>query len=271
MNFNGKVAIVTGTTGIGKAIAERLATGGAQVLSCGIDMAANQELASEAAAAGKKIEVRKCDVSSSREIQAAVAAAVALFGGLDIIVNAAAIHPYGTAVTTDLDTWNQCMSVNVTSIFLFAHFGVPEMRKRGGGAIVNLSSVQGHACQRGVAAYVTSKGAIHSLTRALALDHAGEGVRVNSISPGSIATPMLEYAARTFSPGQPVREVFQTYGDAHPLGRIGTPEEVAELAAFLASDQASFCTGGDYLVDGGLKAALAVDNPSPLPADPAPR
>ena len=132
------------------------------------------------------------------------------------------------------------------------------MKKRGGGAIVNVSSVQGHACQAGVAAYVASKGAIHSLTRALAVDHASDGVRVNSSSPGSIATPMLEFAARSFSPDLPVSEVFQRFGEAHPLGRIGTPEEVAELAAFLASNNAGFCTGGDYLVDGGLRATLGV-------------
>lgn len=185
-------------------------------------------------------------------------AAVSRFGALDVIVNAAAVHPYGKATETDLETWNRCLSVNVTGMFLFAHFGIPEMRKRGGGAIVNLASVQGHACQQGVAAYATSKGAIHSLTRALALDHAIDGVRVNSISPGSIATPMLELAARTFSPELPVDQVFKRFGEAHPLGRVGTPEEVAELAAFLASDRAGFCTGGDYLIDGGLTAGLSV-------------
>ena len=257
-DFQDKVAIVTGTTGIGRAVAKRLARGGARVLACGIDTGANEALAREAEAAGLTVTVQRCDVSSVADVEAAVAKASESFLGLDILVNSAAVHPYGTVLETNLESWNRCLSINVTGIFLFARFCVPEMRKRGAGAIVNVASVQGHACQRGVAAYVASKGAILSLTRALALDHAVDCIRVNSISPGSIATPMLEFAARTFYPEATVEEVFHRFGETHPLGRVGTPEEVAELAAFLASSKAGFCTGGDYLVDGGLLAGIAL-------------
>jgi meso-butanediol dehydrogenase/(S,S)-butanediol dehydrogenase/diacetyl reductase len=256
--FENRVAIVTGTTGIGRAITKRLAAGGCTVLACGIESSANQELEQESGASGLTVRVEHCDVSQPDQVQAVVAKTVATHGGLDIIVSAAAIHPFGTAVETDPDTWNRCMMVNVGSIFLLAHFGVPEMKKRGGGSIVNLASVQGYACQRGVVAYAASKGAVHSLTRALALDHAADHIRVNSISPGSIRTPMLVRSAAHFDPDLPVETVFERFGAAHPLGRIGTPEEVAELAAFLASDKAGFCTGGDYLVDGGLLAGLSV-------------
>jgi meso-butanediol dehydrogenase / (S,S)-butanediol dehydrogenase / diacetyl reductase len=197
-------------------------------------------------------------VSAPNDVAALVSKTVAQFGRLDIIANAAAIHPFGSAVETNPETWNRCMAVNVGSIFLLAHFGIPQMKKNGGGAIVSLSSVQGYACQTNVAAYAASKGAVHSLTRALALDHAADKIRVNSISPGSIRTPMLMKSAAHFGADLPTETVLERFGQAHPLGRIGTPEEVAELAAFLLSERAAFCTGGDYLVDGGLLAGIAV-------------
>jgi meso-butanediol dehydrogenase / (S,S)-butanediol dehydrogenase / diacetyl reductase len=258
MDFENKSAIVTGTSGIGSAIAKRLARGGARVLGCGNNEQANVALSKEAAAENLSIEVNHCDVSDSRAVENAVNIAAGWYDGLHILVNAAAIHPFGTVLETDLETWNRCLNINVTGIFLFARSCVPAMRKKGGGSIVNIASVQGSACQRGVAAYVTSKGAVLSLTRALALDHAQDGIRVNSISPGSVASPMLESAARKFAPELSVTEAYRRFGEGHPLGRIGQPEEVAELAAFLSSDKAAFCTGADYLIDGGLLAGLAV-------------
>jgi meso-butanediol dehydrogenase/(S,S)-butanediol dehydrogenase/diacetyl reductase len=257
-DFADKVALVTGTSGIGRASALRLAAGGARVLACGIDEAANAGLAAAAADRGLEVSVRHTDVAAEPEVAAAVADCVARHGGLDVIVNAAAVHPYGSVVTTDAETWARCMAVNVGSIHLTARHGVPEMARRGGGAIVNLSSVQGHACQPNVAAYVASKGAIHALTRAMALDHAAAGIRVNSVSPGSVRTPILSLAARTLGSDLSEEEVFARFGAAHPIGRIGEPEEIAELVAWLASDRAGFVTGADFVADGGLTAGLGV-------------
>ena len=256
--FDGKVAIVTGTTGIGRAIAKRFASAGADVLACGIEDSANRELTLEVQGgrtepAGGEMLCHRTGCHAGDDCPGGQRIWRARYHR-----NAAAFHPFGTVVETDLETWNRCMMVNVGSIYLLAHFGVPEMKKRGGGSIINLASVQGHACQRGVAAYAASKGAVHSLTRALALDHAPDKIRVNSISPESIRTPMLERSAANFAPGVPIEEVFERWGQSHPIGRIGTPEEVAELAAFLVSDRAGFCTGGDYLVDGGLLAGIGV-------------
>ncbi len=257
-DFDGKVALVTGTTGIAEATARRLAEGGAAIIALGIDQAANAMLQAELTRAGAAALVLATDVAVPDQVEKAIAAGVAKFGGLDVIVNSAAVHPYGTATTTDFETWNRAMSVNVGSIYLTARFGIPQMIKRGGGAIVNVASVQGTACQENVAAYATTKGAIHTLTRSLALDYARKGIRVNSVSPGSVRTPILERAARADDPNADVEAAFKRFGEAHPLGRIGEPEEVAELIAFLCSSKASFCTGADYRIDGGLLAGIGV-------------
>jgi len=253
--FSGKVALITGTTGIALATARRLASGGAAIVACGIVKEANAALQAELVDA----LVLTADVSVPDQVRDAVAAGADRFGGLDIVVNSAAVHPYGTATSTDFETWNKAMSVNIGSIYLTAHFGIPEMIKRGGGAIVNVSSVQGFACQQNVAAYATTKGAIHTLTRSLALDYARSGIRVNSVSPGSIRTPILEKAARGENgTDADVEAAYKRFGEAHPIGRIGEPEEVAELIAFLCSSKAGFCTGADYKIDGGLTAGIGV-------------
>jgi len=257
--FGGKVALITGTTGIALATARRLASGGAAIVACGIVEEANAALQAELDGSGARALVLTIDVSVPEQVRHAVAAGAAQFGGLDIIVNSAAVHPYGTATSTDFETWNRAMSVNVGSIYLTAHFGIPEMIKRGGGAIVNVSSVQGFACQQNVAAYASTKGAIHTLTRSLALDYARSGIRVNSVSPGSIRTPILEKAARGENgTDADVEAAYKRFGEAHPIGRIGEPEEVAELIAFLCSSKAGFCTGADYKIDGGLTAGIGV-------------
>jgi meso-butanediol dehydrogenase/(S,S)-butanediol dehydrogenase/diacetyl reductase len=258
-DFIGKVAVITGTTGIGLATARRLAAGGAAIAAFGIEGAANAALERELGEAGRRAKAFTLDVSVDDAVREAIGGAVSAFGGLDIIVNTAAVHPYGTATTTDPEVWQRAMSVNIGSIYLTARYGIPEMVRRGGGAIVNVASVQGFACQENVAAYATTKGAIHTLTRSLALDYASQGIRVNSVSPGSIRTPILERAARGEGGSDAdIDAAYRRFGAAHPLGRIGEPEEVAELIAFLCSAKASFCTGADYKIDGGLTAGIGV-------------
>jgi len=251
--FAGKVALVTGTTGIGRAIALRLAAGGAQVVSCGIEASGNDELARDASKNALTLQVETCDVTNIEQVRSVIAKTVGRLGGLDIMVNAAAIHPFGTVLETDLATWNRCMMVNVGSIYLLAHLGVPELKKRGGGSIINLASVQGYACQRGVVAYAASKGAINTLTRYVATQYGPRGIRCNALVLGLIATPVLKATMP-----EPLREIFR---DNKLTARLGEPRDVAEMVVFLASDRSRYITGQLLPVDGGFYAHTPTSAP----------
>lgn len=253
MEFDAKRAFVTGSSGMGLASALRLARGGAEVHLCGIDAALNAAAAD--AAGDLVVSIHRCDVADETALRALLDTVGG--PGFDILVNAAAIQTYGTIETTDPAHWDRVMAINLRAAYLTSYLIYPGMKARGGGSIVHFSSVQGFANQRGVLAYATTKGALHALTRAMAVDCARDGVRVNSISPGSIRTPLLEDgAAQQAGPGRTLEDVIAGFGAAHPVGRIGTPEEVAELVAFLVSDRAGFITGADYRIDGGLTAQL---------------
>jgi NAD(P)-dependent dehydrogenase (short-subunit alcohol dehydrogenase family) len=243
---------------MGLATALRLAEEGARVALWGVDPARNA--AAEAACAGRAVAVMAVDVTDWAAVAAAAAEVEAREGRIDVLVNAAGAQTYGDLETTDPALWDRTMDVNLRACFLTARAVYPAMTRAGGGAIVHVSSVQGHANQANVLAYATAKGAVHAMTRAMAVDCAKAGVRVNSVSPGSIRTPLLEFGAGEIAAreGRTMEEVIEAFGAGHPLGRVGTAEEAAALIAFLASDEAAFCTGGDYLVDGGLSAAIGV-------------
>ncbi|MEM1285129.1 MAG: SDR family oxidoreductase [Pseudomonadota bacterium] len=255
-DFEGKVALVTGSSGIGLGAALRLARGGARVFLCGNDEAHNQRAI--AAAQGLDVALAHVDISNEADVRGWIAPIGEAEGRIDVLVNAAAIQTYGNITTTDSAHWDKVMAINLRSCFLTSHHAYPFL-KAGGGAIVHVSSVQGHGNQNSVLAYATTKGAIHAMTRAMAVDCAKDKVRVNSISPGSVRTPLLEFAAQqVVGAGNDIEPAIAEFGNAHPIGRVGTVEETSELIAFLCSEKSGFCTGGDYLVDGGLLAHLGV-------------
>lgn len=256
-DFTGKTAAVTGTSGIGLDAALHLARHGARVFLAGIDIDLNE--AAKKAAGELPVSVHQVDVSDDGSVAAWFDAIAAATPTLDILVNAAAIQTYGTIETTTPADWDRSIAVNLRSCYLTAHYGYRLMKAAGSGAIVHVSSVQGHANQDGVLAYATTKGAIHALTRAMAVDCAHDGIRVNSISPGSIRTPLLEFSARSLaSDGQSEEEMIAAFGRAHPIGRVGTVSETSALIAYLCSDAAGFTTGADFLIDGGLSARIGV-------------
>lgn len=260
MNINGKVALVTGAgKGIGKASALRLAAAGAAVAVVDIDEQTVRETVRDIESAGGQADGYVTDVSREEQVADTVRRVEERFGRIDILVNCAGIQRYGTVVDTTVELWDEVMNVNLKGVFLMCKHAIPVMRKQKGGAIVNISSVQAFVTQKQVAAYTASKGAINALTRAMAVDHAHEGIRVNAICPASVDTPMLRWAAGLFSDN--VEETVKGWGKAHPIGRVGRPEEIAEAVLFLASDSSSFITGSELKVDGGTTSMIAVALP----------
>jgi NAD(P)-dependent dehydrogenase (short-subunit alcohol dehydrogenase family) len=257
--FSGKVALVAGgSTGIGKGAAGALARQGASVLICGRDPGKVDATVSELRAQGSEVTGVAADVSSAADMQRFVQAGAERYGGVDVLVNSAGIQTYGTVTETDEALWDQTIDINLKGIYLAAREAIPEMRKRGGGVIINVSSVQGLATQKGVAAYSTSKAAINGLTRAIAVDHAHENIRCLVVCPASVDTPMLRWSAERFRGEGTMEEMLESWGRMHPVGRIGQPDEIGELIAFLASPRAGFLTGSEIKADGGMMAALGV-------------
>lgn len=256
MRFQDKVAVVTGAaTGIGGATAVAFGAEGASVVLTDVNAAALRERLKEIEAAGGSGIAIVADVTKIADAQRIASEAVAAFGGIDYLVASAGIQTYGTVVDTDEDTWDRTLAVNAKGVYLAAKYCIPEMVKRGGGAIVTVASVQGLFSQPNVAAYAASKGAVIAMTRTMAIDHAADNIRANSLCPGSVDTPMLRHSAKLFNPDDP-DSALKEWGGLHTLGRIAQPEEMAQVALFLASDAASFMTGAAIVADGGLTIRL---------------
>lgn len=243
MRLAGKIALVTGgATGIGAAIARRFGQEGAQIVVADINQDAGTRTAAE-------IDGRfvRCDIGQPEQGENAVAQTVAAFGGLDILVNAAAhLGGYHDAADMSAEEWRAVLAVTLDGAFYCSKYAAQEMLKRGGGAIVNIASVEGMMGAAGHAAYVTGKSALFGLTRSMAIDFGTRGIRVNAISPGIIDSGRPDIQRYKQDPA-----VMRFWRDMTVLDRMGRPEEIAAAALFLASDEASYITGQNLAVDGG--------------------
>ena len=248
----GKVALVTGGgTGIGRAVALAFAREGAKVAVAGRRVEKLQEVVGEIKAKGGEGIAIVCDVARAGDAETAVKQAVERLGLLNVLVNNAGMVSATTVETIKEEEWDQLMSINLKGPFLMSRAALPAFRKAGGGAIVNVGSVLGLVAVKDRAAYCASKGGVTMLTKAMAVDHAQDKIRVNCICPALVETEMVKGVFGAGPQGQAMRE---SRVAAIPIGRIGRPEDVAELAVFLASEESSWLTGAAIPLDGGISA-----------------
>jgi NAD(P)-dependent dehydrogenase (short-subunit alcohol dehydrogenase family) len=250
--LQGKVAIVTGAaSGIGRASAERFAAEGAAVLVADLRADACAEVASGIRALGGRAEACAVDVSDDASVAAMVARAVQGFGGLDVLFNNAGVGHYVPFDQLEPDEWDRILNINLKGVYLGCRHAVSELRRRGGGAILNTASLAGVRAQAQNEAYCASKAGVIQLTRSLARELGDDHIRVNCLCPGAVDTPLLR---RFTSGGERADEEVAALGRRSPLGRVARPEEIAAAALFLVSDEASFITGVALPVDGGSSA-----------------
>ena len=248
-SLNGKRALVTGgASGIGRATATLFAREGAAVAVADLDEAGGGAVVQTIREQGGRAFFVRCDVSQAADCQRAVQATVDAWGGLDILFNNAGIIRRTTVLDLTEEAWDQVMAVNVKGIFLMSKYVIPVMQKAGGGAIINTGSGWGLVGGANAVSYCASKGAVVNMTRAMALDHGAQHIRVNCVCPGDTDTGMLRDEARQLGASD---ETFLAGAADRPLGRIGQPEDIAQAVLYLASDAAAFVTGTTLVVDGG--------------------
>lgn len=249
MRLENKVALISGgARGMGAAEAILFSGEGAKVVIGDVLEDEGRQTEAQINESGGECLFLRLDVTSESNWQDAVAATVSRFGKLDILVNNAGIFPLGTVEDTSEDLWDRVMAINAKGVFMGTKHAIPEMRKTGGGSIINISSIAGLIGSRGAAAYGASKGAVRIFTKSTAIQYAADGIRANSVHPGIIETPMSIPTILT------TEEQRDTQINRTPLGRIGTADDVASGILFLASDESSFMTGSELVIDGGLTA-----------------